>query len=92
MQRLAVALALLGFAAVMVRVPGPYVALGLAIAAMGTGIVGYRRRTARGSLRLWAAGAITLGVVVFVLGTVRVGLTLAAIDHVAEMLPPATTT
>lgn len=92
MQRLAVALAALGFAAVCVRIPGPYLAIGLAIAAIGTGIVGYRRRGAPGALRLWAASAITLGVIVFVLGTVRVGLTLAAVEHIADMLPAASTT
>ena len=92
MQRLAIALAVLGFAAVVVRVPGPYVAIGLAIGAIGTGIVGYRRREAPGALRLLAAGAITLGAIVFVLGTVRVGLTLAAIDHIADLLPHGTTT
>jgi hypothetical protein len=92
MQRLAVALAVLGFAAVVLRIPGPYVAIGLAIAAIGTGIVGYRRRAAPGSLRLWAASAITLGAIVFVLGTVRIGLTLAAIEHIADMLPKSTTT
>lgn len=91
MQRLALALAVSGIVAVMFRVPGPYVAVGLAIAAIGTGIVGYRRRTAPGGLRLLAAGAITVGAIVLVLGTLRVGLTLAAIDHVADMLPPVTT-
>ena len=91
MQRLALALAVGGIVAVMFRVPGPYVAIGLAIAAIGTGIVGYRRRSAPGALRLLAAGAITVGAIVLVLGTVRVGLTLAAIEHVADMLPPVTT-
>jgi hypothetical protein len=92
MQRFALALAVLGFGAVVLRIPGPYVAIGLAIAAMGTGLVGYRRRSAPGALRLWAATAITLGAIVFVLGTVRVGLTLAAIEHIADMLPKSQTT
>lgn len=92
MQRIAIVLAAAAVVAVAVRAPGPYVAIGLAIAAIGTGVVGYRRRTAPGGLRLLAAGAITVGAIALVLGTVRVGLTLAAIDHVADMLPPATTT
>lgn len=92
MQRLALGLALAGIVAVALRTPGPFVAIGFAIAAIGTGVVGYRRRTAPGALRLWAAGAITVGAIVLVLGTVRVGLTLAAIDHVADMLPATTTT
>jgi hypothetical protein len=90
-QRLALALALGGIVAVVVRVPGPYVALGLAIAAIGTGIVGYRRRSAPGGLRLLAAAAITVGGIAFVLGCVRVGLTIAAIDHISGMLPPIQT-
>ncbi|HLL21999.1 MAG TPA: hypothetical protein VK427_07705 [Kofleriaceae bacterium] len=92
MQRLALALALGGFAAVLVRAPGPYVALALAIGAIGTGIVGYRRRSAPGARRLLAAGAVTVGCLVLVLATARVALTLAAIGHVAEMLPAQTTT
>ncbi len=91
MQRTALALALAGIAAVMLRVPGPYAAIGLAIAAIGTGIVGYQRRSAPGSLRLLAAGAITIGGIVLLLGAVRVALTLAAIDHVADLLPPIET-
>lgn len=91
MQRLALVLAVAGIVAVTLRVPGPFVAMGFAIAAMGTGIAGYRRRGAPGGLRLLAAGAITVGAIVLALGTLRVGLTLAAIDHVADMLPPATT-
>jgi hypothetical protein len=91
MQRSALVLAVAGIVAVTVRSPGPYVAIGLAIAAIGLGIVGYSRRAAPGALRLVAAGAISLGAIVFVLGAVRVVLTLAAIDHVADMLPPIAT-
>ena len=91
MQRLALALALGGLVAVVVRIPGPYVAIGLAIAAIGTGIVGYKRRAAPGGLRLLAAAAITVGVVALLLGAVRVGLTIAAIDHISAMLPPIAT-
>jgi hypothetical protein len=91
MQRLALALALGGVVAVVVRIPGPYVAIGLAIAAIGTGIVGYRRRSAPGGLRLLAAAAITIGMIAFLLGAVRVGLTIAAIDHISAMLPPIAT-
>jgi hypothetical protein len=91
MQRIALALAVAGMFAVAVRTPGPYIAIALAIAAVGTGIIGYQRRSARGSLRLVAAGAITVGGLVLLLGAVRVALTLAAIDHVAEMLPPIAT-
>jgi len=91
MQRIALALSFAAIGAVTARVPGPYLAIGLAIAAIGTGIVGYRRLAAPGGLRLLAAGAITVGAIALVLGTVRVGLTLAAIDHVADMLPPVTT-
>ncbi len=92
MQRFALALAVAAiWVAAAMRTPGPYVAIGLAIAAIGTGIVGYQRRAAPGTLRVVAAGAITVGAIAFVLGTVRVALTIAAIDHVGDMLPPIAT-
>lgn len=88
MQRLALVLAVAGVVAVTLRAPGPFIAIGLAVAATGTGIVGYQRRAAPGGLRLLAAGAITVGAIALVLGGLRVGLTIAAIDHIAAMLPP----
>lgn len=88
MQRLAFALAVGGLAAVTMRIPGPFLAIGLAIAAIGTGFVGFRRTSAAGGVRLLAAGAITVGVIALMLGALRVGLSLAAIDHIAAMLPP----
>ena len=91
MQRCALVLAVAGIVAVSARVPGPFLAIGLALAAIGTGIVGYQRRTAPGGLRLVAAGAITVGAIVLLLGAARIGLTLAAIDHIAAMLPPIAT-
>lgn len=88
MQRLALVLAVAGVVAVTLRAPGPFIAIGLAVAAIGTGIVGYQRRGAPGGLRLLAAGAVTVGAIALVLGGLRVGLTIAAIDHIAAMLPP----
>jgi hypothetical protein len=91
MHRAALALAVAGCLAVVLRAPGHFLAIGLAIAAIGTGLVGYQRRGVPGQLRLVAAGAITLGCLALLLGTVRVVLVLAAIDHVGNLLPPIAT-
>jgi hypothetical protein len=86
MQRLALGLAIGAVIAALVPSPGLFVALGLGIAAIGTGWIGYRRRAAPGGARLLAAGAITVGAVGLLLGLVRVVLVLAAIDHVDRMV------
>lgn len=86
MQRFALGLALGAVIAALVPTPGLFVALGLGLAAIGTGCVGYRQRTAPGGARLLAAGAITVGAIGVLLGLVRVVLVLAAIDHVDRMI------
>jgi hypothetical protein len=86
MQRLALALAGLAVLAVSVRAPGPYLAIGLGIAAIGTGWVGYGRRAAPGMRRLAAAAAITLGAIALLLGAARVVIALAALDHVSQLI------
>lgn len=82
MQRLALAMALGAVIVAVLPSPGQYVALGLAIAAIGTGWVGYGDRAAPGFARLAAAAAITLGGIALLLGAVRVVLVLAAIDRI----------
>lgn len=64
--------------------PGLYVAIGLAIAAIGTGWIGYRRMADPGFRRLAGAAAITLGAMAGALGTTRVVLVVAAIDHLDQ--------
>jgi hypothetical protein len=66
--------------------PGLFAALGLGIAAIGTGWLGYRRIGAPGFTRLAGAAAVTLGAVGCLLGALRVALALAAIDHLDRML------
>jgi hypothetical protein len=66
--------------------PGLFLAIGLGIAAIGTGWLGYRRRGAPGFTRLAGAAAITVGAIGGLLGTLRVVLALAAIDHLDRLL------
>jgi hypothetical protein len=63
-----------------------FLAIGLGIAAIGTGWLGYRRPGDPGFTRLAGAAAITVGAVGCLLGTLRVVLALAAIDHLERML------
>lgn len=86
MQRLALACALASLVAAWLPSPGLFFALGFGIAAIGTGWIGFSRRTAAGPARLGAAAAITLGGLGFALGAVRVVLVLLAIGHVDRML------
>ena len=86
MQRLALACAIGSLVAACLPSPGLFAALGLGIAAIGTGWVGFARRAAPGGSRLAAAAAITLGGVGLALGGVRVVLVLLAIAHVDGLL------
>ena len=65
--------------------PGMFLAMGLGIAGIGVGWVGYRRR-APGAPRLAGAGAITLAGLGLVLAIVRYALTLAAVDRIERLL------
>ena len=66
--------------------PGLFVAIGLGIAAIGTGWLGYRRTGDPGFRRLAGAAAITVGAMAGVLGVVRVVLVLAAIGHIDRLV------
>lgn len=66
--------------------PGLFVAIGLGIAAIGLGWVGYRRAGDPGFIRLAGAAAIALGTIGGLLGALRVALALSAIDHLDRML------
>ncbi|MEO8702560.1 MAG: hypothetical protein ABI867_21120 [Kofleriaceae bacterium] len=85
MQRLALALAFGAVVAAALASPGQFVAIGLAIAAIGTGRVVYARRTLPGAARLAGAAAIAIGAIGLVLGVVRVVVTLVAISHLERM-------
>lgn len=66
--------------------PGLFAAIGLGIAAIGTGWLGYRRPGEPGFARLAGAAAVTMGAVGCLLGALRVALALAAIDRVDRLL------
>lgn len=86
MQRLSLVLALGAVVAAALPSPGLYLALGLGVGAIGTGWVGFRDRGAAGLHRIGGAAAITLGGIAVVLGGLRVGLALAAIDHIDHLI------
>lgn len=86
MAHVALAVALSALIAAAVPSPGLFLAIGLGIAAIGTGWLGYRRSRDPGFTRLAGAAAITVGAVGCLLGTLRVVLALAAIGHLDRML------
>ena len=86
MARLALVLALSAAAAAGLPAPGLYLAIGLGIAAIGCGWLGFSRRTAPGAARLASASAITIGAIGLVLGVVRVAIVLAAIDRIDRLI------
>lgn len=83
---LALTLAAAGLVCVVVPGPGMYLALGLGIFGGAAGWVGYRRVDDPGPARLAGAGAMTLGCLALVLGSLRYGLTLAAIGKLESLL------
>ena len=86
MARLALALAFGAMLAAGLPSPGLFVAIGLGIAAIGTGWLGYSRRSAPGASRLASAAAMTVGMLGLLLGSVRVVMVIAAIDRIDSML------
>ncbi|HTM19188.1 MAG TPA: hypothetical protein VL172_01730 [Kofleriaceae bacterium] len=66
--------------------PGLFVALGLAIWSIGSGITGWRRRRDPGPARLAGAGAITLGALTLLLGSAKYVLTLLALSRLQALL------
>src|SRR5258706_25401 len=77
MAHVALALALSAMIAAALPSPGLFLAIGLGIAAIGTGWLGYRRPGDPGFTRLARAAAITVGVVGCLSGNLRVRLALA---------------
>lgn len=86
MAHLALAAAFSAVIAAALPSPGLFVAIGLGLAAIGAGWLGYQRPGDPGFTRLAGAAAITVGAVGCVLGVLRVVLALAAIDHLDRML------
>ena len=86
MSRLALTLACAALVAAALPAPGLYLAIGLGIAAIGAGWLGYRQTAAPGARRLAGAAAITVGALGLLLGSARVVMTLVAIDRIERML------
>jgi hypothetical protein len=88
MQRLALVLAVGAVIAACRPDPGQYAAIGLGIAAIGTGWIAYARHALPGLARVAGAGAIGLGAIGLVLGAARVVLALAALGHLDGLIAP----
>ena len=86
MARLALTLAFGAMLAAGLPSPGLFIAIGLGIAAIGTGWLGYSRRSAPGASRLTSAAAMTVGMLGLLLGTIRVVMVIAAIDRIDTLL------
>jgi hypothetical protein len=86
MAHVALVIALGAVIAAAVPSPGLFLAIGLGIAAIGTGWLGYRRAGDPGFIRLAGAAAITVGGIAALLGMLRVALALAALDHLDRLL------
>ena len=86
MSRLALTLAVAAMAAAGLPSPGLYFAIGLGIAAIGSGWLAYTQKSAPGARRLAGAAAITVGALGVLLGSARVVMTLVAIDRIDRML------
>ncbi len=86
MARLALVLAGVALAAALVVTPGPYVAMGCGIGAVGLGRVAYARRANPGASRLAGAGAMTLGALGLLLGAARVAIMLAALGRLDALV------
>jgi hypothetical protein len=85
MARIALLVAAGAVVAAALPSPGLFVAIGLGIAAIGTGWLAFRR-PGPGFARLAGAAAVTVGALGCVLGMLRVALALAAIDHLDRLL------
>jgi hypothetical protein len=86
MSRAALVLGLGAVVAAALPAPGLFLAIGLGLAAIGLGWVGFRRVGDPGFTRLAGAAAIAVGAMACVLGSLRVVLAIAAIDHLDRML------
>lgn len=86
MAFLSLALAVVALIAGALPHPGMFVGIGLAIAAGGTGWVGWRRRGAGGARRLTAAVGLGLAVIALALGGARYAVTLFAVARLTGLV------
>lgn len=87
MAKLALVLAFGAMLSAGLPSPGLYLAIGLGVAAIGCGLLGFGRRDTSGAWRIAAAAAVSVGTLGLLLGTARVVMTLAAIDRIDRLLP-----
>jgi hypothetical protein len=66
--------------------PGMFVAIGCAIAALGTGWIGWRRRGSPGAQRLTAAVGLGIAAIALALGGARYAITLFAVTRLASLV------
>lgn len=85
MALLSLALALAALVAGALPHPGMFVAIGLAIAAAGTGWIGWQRRGAPGAQRLTAAVGVGIALVALALGGARYAITLFAVSRLTGL-------
>ena len=86
MARLALVVAFGAMVAAGLPSPGLFAALGLGLAAVGLGWVGFRKKGSPGRERLAGAAAMTVGVIGCLLGAARVAMALTALDHISRLL------
>lgn len=82
---MSLALALAALVAGALPHPGMFVAIGLAIAAAGTGWIGWQRRGAPGAQRLTAAVGVGIALIALALGGARYAVTLFAVSRLTGL-------
>jgi hypothetical protein len=78
--------ALAGVAAVAMTGTGKFLAIGLGLYAACAGVLQYRREDAAARARLLGAAGVAIGLIALLLGGAKVGLTVVALDRMAQGL------
>ncbi len=86
MALLSLALAVAALVAGALPHPGMFVGLGLAIAALGTGWIGWQRRHSPGAHRLTAAVGLGVAAMALALGGARYAVTLFAVSKLTALV------
>ncbi|HRC58028.1 MAG: hypothetical protein IPI49_05395 [Myxococcales bacterium] len=86
MARLAVVIASLSLGLILCPMPWMFLGLGAGIFAMFAGWLTFRERALSGAARLFGAGAASVGLLAVTLGSVRLGLSIAAAARLAELV------
>lgn len=86
MARLAMALGLLSLGLILCPMPWMFLGMGAGIFAITAGWLTFRARTLPGPARLWGAGAAAVAALAVTLATARLGVSIAAARHLAELV------